>query len=79
MKQFSAIRLDDNKAVDDVAITGDLFRMERMDDGVWWVCIYRGGVRTAFNLSSKTAIEATVLEDSIGCTDDTTRPGDRQP
>jgi len=76
MKEFSAIRLDDNKAVDDVAITGDLFRMERMDDGAWWVCIYRGEKRTAFSLMSKTAIEATVVEDSIGCADDTNRSND---
>ncbi len=73
MKEFNAIRLDDSKTVDDVAITGDLFRMERMDDGVWWVCIYRGDKRTAFNLSSKAPIEATVIEDSIGCSDDTPR------
>lgn len=73
MKEMSAIRLDDKKGVDDVAITGDLFRMERMNDGAWWVCVYRGGKRTAFNLSSKTAIEATLIEDSIGCSDDTDR------
>jgi hypothetical protein len=75
MSELSAIRLDDGKAVDDVAISGDLFRMERMDDGVWWVCVYRGGKRTAFNLSSKSPIEATVIEDTIGCTDDTDRAG----
>lgn len=46
---MSVIRLAKGD-VDDVAIDGDLFRMEQMDNDHWWVCIYRGKERTAFSL-----------------------------
>lgn len=82
MKDFNAIRLDNDGKVDDVAITGSLFRMERMDDGIWWVCIMRGdGSRTCFNLATKRGahIDAIVTEDSIHCVDDTTDSNVDQP
>jgi hypothetical protein len=66
--QTPEIRLDRSGQVDDVAITGDLFRMERMNDQCWWVAIYRGENRTTFNLQLKEGrLEATLIEDSIGC------------
>lgn len=72
-RQWQAIRPDDTGAVDDVAITGDLFRLERMGRGAWWSCIYRGDQRTAFRLRvAKGDIVVTVAEDSIGCVDDRT-------
>lgn len=61
------IRLDEKGEVDDVAITGDLFRLERMTDDCWWVCIYRGKNRTAFYIEGKDKLTATTIEDSIGC------------
>ena len=75
MQEYSAIRLDDNGEVDDVAISGDLFRMERMDNGCWWIAVYRGENRTCFSLSTKrnVAIKAVCGEDSIHCIDDTPR------
>lgn len=68
---MNVIRLDEDGEVDDVAITGDLFRMERMNDGDWWVCIYRGDKRTAFSLTANSNNKAILSEDSIGCHDDT--------
>ena len=72
-KRRQAIRPDRKGKVDDVAISGDLFRLERMSNSVWWVCIYRGKKRTAFYLErprGKKTVEATLIEDSIGCIDD---------
>lgn len=57
--------------IDDVAISGDLFRMEQMDRDHWWLCIYRGKQRTAFSLRwdrKRREIVATLTDDSIGCT-----------
>jgi hypothetical protein len=54
--QTPEIRLDRSGQVDDVAITGDLFRMDR------------GENRTTFNLQLKEGrLKATLIEDSIGC------------
>jgi len=58
--------------VDDVVISGDLFRLERMDDDCWWAAVYRGKDCTAFFLQrTDTGIVAALAEDSIGCADDT--------
>lgn len=71
--------------VDDVAITGDLFRMEQMSDTCWWVCICRGESgekRTAFNLvwdRKQKRIVAVLWEDTIGCTDDSAGNADATP
>ncbi len=62
-----------NGQVDDVAISGDLFRMEQMDKDCWWVAVYRGKDCTMFDLrwDRKTHnIVATVYQDEIGCIDD---------
>ena len=59
--------------VDDVAISGDLFRMEQMRSDDWWVCVYRGEQRTMFSLCwdrKARCLRAVVTEDSIGCHDD---------
>jgi len=72
-KRWQAIRPDDTGAVDDVAISGDLFRLEKMDRGLWWSCIYRGDQRTCFWFridQLRGDIVVTVSEDSIGCIDD---------
>jgi len=64
--------------VDDVAITGDLFRMEQMDRDHWWVCIYRGDKRTMFGLwwdKRRREIVAHLTEDTIGCHDDSLEVG----
>ena len=67
---MNVIRLDEDGQVDDVAISGDLFRMERMNDGDWWVCIYRGEKRAAFTLTASSPNKAILQEDDIGCHDD---------
>jgi hypothetical protein len=66
-KIWSAIRI--RNGIDDVAITGNLFRMERMNKDTFWVCIYRGKKRTCFYLQGK-GVTATLTEDDIGCKDD---------
>ena len=70
-KIWSAIRLR-NDEVDDVAITGNLFRMERMNKDTFWVCIYRAKKRTGFYLqvNDSRGLTATLIEDDIGCKDD---------
>ena len=73
-RTWAAIRPDADGAVDDVAISGDLFRLEKMARGVWWSCIYRGAHRTCFWFRIvKGDIIVTVTEDSIGCRDDSGR------
>ena len=70
---FAAIRPDDKGQVDDVAIYGDLFRLERMSNSSWWCCIYRGDKRTSFFIyrpRGKKTVEVVIQEDSIGCKDD---------
>ena len=69
---FTAIRMGNDGYVDDVAIHGDLFRMEQMDDDAIWVCIYRGKERAAFFINRQgKKLHITTIEDSIGCIDDT--------
>ena len=68
-----------NGEVDDVVITGDLFRMEQMDKDSWWVAMYRGDERVCITLrwdKKRREIVATVYEDGIGCTDDFDREDD---
>lgn len=71
-KRVAFVRYDQG-LVDDVVISGNLFRMEQMDKDAWWVAIYRGKKRTSFSLQwdrKSRNIVATVTDDSIGCTDD---------
>lgn len=58
--------------VDDVVITGDTFRLERMDDQAWWAAVYRGERVVSFWISSDNGqIDVEVTTDELGCTDDT--------
>lgn len=60
-------RIDSNElGIDDVAITGDMYRLERMNDRTFWTCIYRGKHRVCFSIfieGGKLKVEKT--EDSI--------------
>ncbi len=70
-EQRSAIRYSQTGGIKDVAITGDLFRIERLGPKEWWICVYRDGKRTAFNMSSLGGrTDLKLLEDEIGCRDD---------
>jgi hypothetical protein len=69
-KVWSAVRLDAAGQVDDVAVTADLFRLERMDTGVFWAAAYRGGKRVTFLIESSAPITVHVSDDDIGCKDD---------
>lgn len=55
----------DKDGVDDVVIEGDWFRLERMNDGTFWVAIYRGKKRVSFLVNSKTKIEVKVQDDEL--------------
>jgi len=66
------IRPDSHGHVDDVVITCDTFRLERIDKGSWCIAVYRGEERVCFSLtSSKGSIRAIVTEDDFDCVDDT--------
>jgi len=68
---MKAIRLDQNGEVDDVAIHGDLFRLERMGMDSWWCAIYRGDKQVSFSIYRKgKGIAVGVQEDQLGCKDD---------
>lgn len=74
-REWQAIRPDDQGRVDDVAISCDLFRLERMDTGVWWGCVYRGSQAVHFWLRRYGRdIEVSISEDGIGCVDDMPEP-----
>lgn len=62
--------------VDDVAITGDLFRLEQMSRSAWWAAIYRGDRRVSFwfRYNRKRGIIVDVQGDELGCVDDTGAP-----
>lgn len=62
------IDIDSNGELDDVAISDvSMFRLERMDKGVWWMCVYyEGGGRDTFWLRSKKKISAN-HEDERDC------------
>lgn len=69
-KVWSAIRRNPDGSVDDVAISGDLFRLEQMDDDSFWACVHRGDKAVHFMIRGKNLI-AQSYEDDIGCIDDT--------
>jgi hypothetical protein len=66
---MKAVRMD-KMGVDDVAIDATMFRLERMDRNVFWAAAYVGDKRVTFTISSKAAIKVEVVEDDIGCIDD---------
>ena len=70
-KRFNAIRLDNNGKVDDVAISSDMFRLERMSDTVWWAAAYKGKRRTTFYIYLKDGkVVVDVVENELESKDD---------
>jgi len=71
-KVWNAVRKDKKDGtVEDVSISGDLYRLERMSDTCFWTCVYREHDRTAFCISivnGKLVVQQ--IEDSIGCADE---------
>lgn len=66
------IRPDARGDPDDVVIEDvTCVRMERMDASAWWIAVYRGDQRVAFWLQSHQAIRIGIIEDELGCVDDT--------
>jgi len=68
-KIWNAVRMDAD-GVDDVAITANLFRLERMNPTTFWAAAYRGDKRVTFAIESQTPITVKVQEDDLGCQDD---------
>lgn len=75
MPQQAVIRTR-NGAVDDVVIDCDQVHLERMDDGVWSLILYRGEQKVMFEIcwqvvghkhGACTRLDAEVTEDTIGC------------
>ena len=66
---MEAIRMGSDGYVDDVAIHGDVFRMEQLDSNTIWVCIYRGEDRTSFIVRGK-KLHIVVQDDYLHCIDD---------
>lgn len=59
--------------VDDVVISGSLFRMEQMSDTHFWLAIYRGEERVAFGIvwdKKRKRLIGYVQEDELCCQDD---------
>jgi hypothetical protein len=66
------IRPDHKGRPDDIVITGDTFRMERMDKDTWWLAIYRGDKRVSIWLRRNgKRVDISSIEDEFGCVDDT--------
>lgn len=65
------LRPDEHGEPDDFVITDvTLFRMERMDDGYWWLAVYRGDERVSVFLSADCPITCNVAEDDLGLVND---------
>ena len=79
-KNANFVRTYRDGTVDDVAIDGDLYRLEQMSDHAFWTCIYRGENRVCFWIEwdyDKHCLVCTKIEDSIGTYNDSAR--DREP
>ena len=74
MKRFKVIRYE-RKQVDDVVISCDLFRMERMSKDSVWLSANIGSHRGVdFMLyADKGKLKIMLMEDTIGCKDETQR------
>lgn len=73
MKARQIIRMDED-GVDDVVITSDTTRIERMSDTEYWVAAYRGSEEVMFTVfwdKKAKMLRCSVSEDTIGCIDDT--------
>ena len=57
--------------VDDVAISCDAYRLERMDTNLVWVCCYRDGKQVAFFIRvTGRSLSIELSTDELSCTDD---------
>lgn len=72
MESRQIIRMDED-SVDDVVITGDMLRIERMDDDHFWVAVYRGHKEAMFSIywdKKAKKLRCNCYSDTIGCIDD---------
>lgn len=68
-KPITSIRRDGRRQIDDVAVTCDLFRLERMHKvglgELIWMAIEKDGKRIVFHLESEAPVRITVLADDL--------------
>lgn len=59
------VRTNEDGSLDEIVTEQiDSFHLEQMDDGCWWLGIYRGTERQVVWLNSKKPITANTYEDS---------------
>lgn len=71
--QRQIIRMDED-GVDDVVISGDVTRIERMSDIEYWVAAYRGDKQVMFSIfwdRKRKMLRCTCYQDDLNCVDDT--------
>lgn len=72
----SILRPDEDGAVDEIVLSCRLLHLERMDDDVWWMGIYRdeagkeGRVSLFFTVDETGMLSVHVAEDDFGMHDD---------
>lgn len=65
-QRYHEIRCGDDGKPDDIVLQCDTVHLERCDDAVWFVAVYRGGKRTALFLSNiGRAIVVNVTENEL--------------
>ena len=68
-KPIASIRRDGHRQIDDVAVTCDLFRLERMHKvglgELIWMALEKEGKRIVFHLESDAPIRIAVLADDL--------------
>ena len=66
MKKYNEIRLDREQKNDDIVIDCDSIHLERMDNNFWWLGIYKGKKRTAFNIfATESGIDVELVENGL--------------
>ena len=71
-KRGAVIRRNPDGTVDDVVISCTMFRLEQLDDDVFWAAAYRGKKRVMFTIRIVNGqLVAQDYNDDFGCIDDT--------
>lgn len=74
-KDWSVIRRNPDGSADDVVISCTTFRLEQLDDDVFWAAAYRGEQIVMFTIRIvEGRLVAMDYQDDIGCVDDTRPP-----
>jgi len=73
----AVVRPDEDGKPDDIVVNCDCIHLERMDDHYWWMGVYRGTQCLHLHIGTVgqkgESVEVRVVEDELGCVDDTKR------